>query len=54
MTTLSIETELERIYEEPVTVHGYRIITTDPTITLEVELTIEGENVSRTYVEITK
>lgn len=55
MTSISLATELERIYAQPVYIWGFRVISIDTeTIKLEVALTVEGENQSTAFVEIIK
>lgn len=55
MTSISLSTELERIYQAPVYVWGFHVTNIDTeTIKLAVAITVEGENQSTAYVEIIK
>lgn len=55
MTSISLSTELERIYRQPVYVHGFHVTRIDTeTIEVAVAITVEGENQSTAYVEIIK
>jgi hypothetical protein len=53
MTTISLAEVLEKAYGKPVKVVIYRVISTVPRITLEVEIHPLNEQPSKTFVEIT-